>query len=73
MGDFMINRRQTKQIVVGNVPVGGDAPITVQSMTNTKTKDVQSTVAQILQLENVGCDIIRFAVNDRDDAEAIQK
>ncbi|MDY2987639.1 MAG: flavodoxin-dependent (E)-4-hydroxy-3-methylbut-2-enyl-diphosphate synthase [Peptoniphilus sp.] len=69
----MINRRQTKQIVVGNVPVGGDAPITVQSMTNTKTKDVQSTVAQILQLENVGCDIIRFAVNDRDDAEAIQK
>ncbi|EGY78569.1 4-hydroxy-3-methylbut-2-en-1-yl diphosphate synthase [Peptoniphilus indolicus ATCC 29427] len=73
MGDFMINRRQTKQIMIGNIPVGGDAPITVQSMTNTKTKDVQSTVAQILQLENAGCDIIRFAVNDRDDAEAIQK
>ncbi|WP_040552661.1 flavodoxin-dependent (E)-4-hydroxy-3-methylbut-2-enyl-diphosphate synthase [Peptoniphilus indolicus] len=69
----MINRRQTKQIMIGNIPVGGDAPITVQSMTNTKTKDVQSTVAQILQLENAGCDIIRFAVNDRDDAEAIQK
>lgn len=59
--------------MIGNIPVGGDAPITVQSMTNTKTKDVQSTVAQILQLENAGCDIIRFAVNDRDDAEAIQK
>ncbi|SMB83815.1 4-hydroxy-3-methylbut-2-en-1-yl diphosphate synthase [Peptoniphilus asaccharolyticus DSM 20463] len=73
MGDEMINRKQTKQIMVGNIPVGGDAPITVQSMTNTKTKDVESTVKQILALEDAGCDIIRFAVNDREDAEAILK
>ncbi len=49
-----IKRRVSKKIYVGNVPVGGDAPITVQSMTNTRTTDVEATVAQIKSLERVG-------------------
>lgn len=67
----MINRKKTRQIKVGNIYIGGDAPITVQSMTNTITKDVDKTVEQILRLEDAGCDIIRFAVNDLDDAKSI--
>lgn len=70
---YMIERKQTKKIMIGNVAVGGGAPITIQSMTNTKTKDVKSTTEQILKLEEAGCDIIRFAVNDEDDADAILK
>lgn len=64
-------RSHTKQIHVGPVAVGGDAPITVQSMTNTDTKDVKSTVAQILALEEAGCDLSRSAVNSLEDAKAI--
>ncbi len=64
-------RRKSRQVNVGNVPVGGDAPISVQSMTKTRTSDVQATVAQIHQAEEAGCDIIRVAVNDREAAEAI--
>ncbi len=65
-----IQRRKSRQIMVGNVPVGGDAPIAVQSMTNTETTDVAATVAQIRQLENVGADIVRVSVPSMDAAEA---
>lgn len=68
----MYQRKMTRQIKVGDVLIGGNAPISVQSMTNTITKDIESTVNQILELENAGCDIIRFAVNDLDDAAAIK-
>jgi len=61
-------RRKTKQVRVGNVPVGGDAPISVQSMTTTYTRDVESTVAQIHRLEEVGCEIARVAVPEMEDA-----
>jgi 4-hydroxy-3-methylbut-2-en-1-yl diphosphate synthase IspG/GcpE len=56
----------------GNVQIGGDAPITVQSMTNTFTKDVDATVGQILALEEAGCEIVRVAVADMEDADAIK-
>lgn len=69
----MINRKETKKIYVGDVPIGGDAFISIQSMTNTNTKDVKSTVSQIKILEDAGCDIIRMAVNDLEDAAALKK
>jgi len=65
-----IIRRKSRQIMVGNVPVGGDAPIAVQSMTNTETCDVNATVAQIIALQNVGADIVRVSVPSMDAAEA---
>ncbi len=65
-----IMRRKTRQIMVGDVPVGGDAPITVQSMTNTETTDVAATVAQIRALEKAGADIVRVSVPSLDAAEA---
>jgi (E)-4-hydroxy-3-methylbut-2-enyl-diphosphate synthase len=68
--DSPIKRRLTRQIMVGNVPVGGDAPIAVQSMTNTETTDVAATVAQIRRLEEVGADIVRVSVPSMDAAEA---
>ena len=68
-----IIRRKTRQVMVGNVPVGGDAPIAVQSMTNTQTADVAATVAQIKRLEDVGADIIRVSVPDMEAAEAFGK
>ena len=61
----------TKQILVGGVPVGGGAPVSIQSMCNTKTHDVPATVDQILRLEEAGCEIIRVAVPDMAAAEAI--
>ena len=61
----------TKQILVGGVPVGGGAPVTIQSMTNTRTDDVQATVDQILRLEEAGCQIIRVAVPDMAAAKAV--
>lgn len=64
-------RRKTRQIHVGDVAIGGDAPIAVQSMTTTYTRDVASTVAQIHRLEDVGCEIVRVAVPDEEDALAI--
>ncbi len=69
----MINRRKTKQIEVGGVKIGGDAPITVQSMCNTDTRDVEATVKQIKSLEEKGCEIIRVAVLNKDAAEAIKE
>ena len=67
----MIKRRITKPVYVGGVKVGGDAPVTVQSMTKTDTRDVAATVRQIKGLEEVGCDIIRSAVPDMEAAKAI--
>ncbi|WP_041723112.1 flavodoxin-dependent (E)-4-hydroxy-3-methylbut-2-enyl-diphosphate synthase [Caldicellulosiruptor hydrothermalis] len=63
----------TKKIKIGNLYIGGGEPIRIQSMTNTKTKDVEATVEQILRLESLGCDIIRVAVPDLDSAKAISK
>ena len=68
-----MNRNKTKFIRVGNVMIGGDNPISVQSMTNTDTKDIQATVKQIRDLEAVGCDIIRSAITDMEDAKAISE
>lgn len=65
-----IRRRPSRQIMVGNVPVGGDAPISVQSMTNTETTDVAATVAQIQRLEEAGADLVRVSVPSMDAAEA---
>jgi len=70
---YTIKRRKSRQIMVGHVPVGGDAPIAVQSMTNTETTDVDSTVAQIKALEAVGADIVRVSVPTMDAAEAFGK
>jgi len=64
-------RRVTKQIHVGSVPVGGDAPITVQSMTITKTADVEGTLQQIYALASTGCDIVRCTCNEAEAAEGL--
>ena len=66
-----IKRKKTRQIMVGKVKVGGMAPVSVQSMTNTFTQDVPATVLQIKRLEEAGCEIIRVAVPDKEAAEAI--
>lgn len=68
---FPITRNKTRKITIGSVKVGGDAPISVQSMTNTKTHDVAATVHQIHRLEEAGCEIIRVAVPDEKAAKAI--
>ncbi len=67
----MTFRNDTRTVQVGNALLGGNHPILIQSMTNTKTKDVQSTVHQILELEKLGCEIIRVAVLDKEDAHSI--
>jgi len=67
----MIQRRKTRQIQLGKVKVGGDAPVTVQSMTKTDTRDVEATVDQIWALEVAGCDIVRVAVPVREAAEQL--
>jgi (E)-4-hydroxy-3-methylbut-2-enyl-diphosphate synthase len=66
-------RRKTRQIMVGNVPVGGDAPITVQSMTTTKTADVDGTLAQIYALKAAGADIVRCTCNEKEAAEGLAR
>jgi (E)-4-hydroxy-3-methylbut-2-enyl-diphosphate synthase len=68
-----IVRRKSRQIMVGNVPVGGDAPITVQTMTNTPTSDAVSTIDQIRRCEDAGCDIIRVSCPDQDSTAALGK
>lgn len=68
----MINRYKTKKIYVGNVAVGGDEAISVQSMTYSKTRDVDTTVDQIRRLGFAGCDIVRVAVPDYEDARALK-
>ncbi len=65
-------RKKTKVIKVGNVLIGGDNPVSVQSMTNTLTKDIVSTINQIKRLEDAGCDVVRSAITDVEDAKAIK-
>ena len=67
-----IKRRKSRQIMVGTVPVGGDAPISVQSMTNTETRDVDATLAQINAIAEAGADIVRVSVPSMDAAEAFK-
>jgi len=69
----MIDRRKSRKIWVGNVPVGGDAPITVQSMTNTLTHDVQATIKQIRDLEIAGADIVRVSCPDEESSAALKQ
>lgn len=68
----MVERNETRKIFVGNVQIGGQNKVVIQSMTNTKTKDINATVNQILQLEKAGCEIIRVACLDLEDAKAIK-
>ncbi|MFI6294011.1 flavodoxin-dependent (E)-4-hydroxy-3-methylbut-2-enyl-diphosphate synthase [Nonomuraea sp. NPDC050790] len=67
----LAERRHSRQIMVGNVPVGGDAPVSVQSMTTTVTADINATLQQIAELTASGCQIVRVAVPSQDDAEAL--
>ncbi len=69
----MTLRNKTKVVHVGPLLLGGDNPILIQSMTNTKTKDIEGTINQILELEHLGCDIIRVAILDKEDAYSISK
>jgi (E)-4-hydroxy-3-methylbut-2-enyl-diphosphate synthase len=66
-----IKRKRTKKINLDDVQIGGDAPVVVQSMTNTDTRDVQATVAQIKSLERAGCEVIRVALPDKEAVEAL--
>jgi len=68
----IINRKKTKEIKVGNVSVGGDSQITVQSMTNTLTTDIKETIKQIHSLEEVGADIVRVSCPDEDSTKALK-
>ena len=68
----MINRRKSKQIIIGDVKIGGDAPISVQSMCNTDTRDLESTLAQINELSEAGCEIARLAILNKDAANAVK-
>jgi (E)-4-hydroxy-3-methylbut-2-enyl-diphosphate synthase len=67
----LAGRRRSRQVMVGSVPVGGDAPVSVQSMTTTLTADVDSTLQQIAELTAAGCQIVRVAVPSQDDADAL--
>ena len=69
----MTYRDETKQIRIGSVTIGGGNPVAIQSMTNTATQDVEATVAQILRLEEAGCEIVRCTVPDEEAASAIAK
>ncbi len=69
----MINRRKSKQINIRNIKIGGDAPIVVQSMCNTDTRDIKATLAQINELADAGCEIVRLAVLNQDAACAIKE
>src|SRR4029450_8654387 len=71
VADWTTERRKTRQISVGRVAVGGDAPITVQSMTITKTADVEGTLQQIYALAAAGCDIVRCTCNEAEAAEGL--
>src|SRR5450759_2730252 len=68
----LAERRLSRQIMVGSVPVGGGAPVSVQSMTTTPTTDINATLQQIAELTAAGCDIVRVAVPTQDDADALQ-
>lgn len=68
-----MERKLTRKIKVGDIFIGGDSPISVQSMTNTKTKDISATINQMMQLQDAGCDIIRSAVSSVEDAKTIKE
>ena len=70
--EHFMNRKKTKKICVGDQFIGGDAPVTVQSMTNTDTRDIAATIAQIKMLEEAGCDIVRVAIPDEEAAQAVK-
>lgn len=70
---MLMTRKKTRAVKVGNVIIGGGFPISIQSMTNTKTKDVEATVNQIHEFEKAGCQIVRVAVLDNEDAHAIKE
>ena len=69
----MQKRTETRKVMVGNVQIGGQDKLIIQSMCNTKTKNIEETVKQILALEQVGCEIIRVACLDIEDAKAIKE
>ena len=69
----MSKRTETRKIMVKNLQIGGQNKVVIQSMTNTKTKDVLSTTKQILELENAGCEMVRVACLDLEDAKAIKE
>ena len=69
----MIQRRISKQIQIGDIKIGGNALISVQSMTNTDTRDVQSTLKQIYNLYEQGCELVRLAILNPDAAEAVKE
>lgn len=69
----MINRRKSKQLTIGNVKIGGDAPISIQSMCNTDTRDINSTLNQIKEMADKGCELVRLAVLNQDAADAIRE
>ncbi len=68
-----ITRKRTKQITLGGVKIGGGAPVVVQSMTNTDTRDVKATVGQINRLAKAGCEVVRVAVLNKEAAAALDK
>ena len=67
----MTFREKTRVVRIGDVAIGGGNPVAIQSMTNTKTEDVQGTVAQIRALEDAGCEVIRCTVNNEAAAKAL--
>ena len=69
----MNKRKETRQLAIGSVRIGGDAPVVVQSMCNTDTRDAESTLQQIRQLEEAGCEVARLAIPDFDAARALGK
>ena len=70
---MQINIRKSKVIKIGNIYIGGNNPVAIQSMAKTKTADIERTVRQIKKLEAAGCEIVRLAVKDFQDAKAIRK
>ena len=72
-GVQIMYRNQTKEVRIGDVVIGGDHPIAIQSMTNTRTEDVEATVEQILRLEKAGCEIIRCTVPTMEAAKSNQR
>jgi len=70
---MLVSRKKTRKVRVGKIYIGGDAPVSVQSMTNTRTSDIAATIRQIKELEKAGCDIVRVAVPDMESAFAVEK
>ena len=68
-----MKREETRKIMVGDTAIGGQNKVVIQSMCNTKTKDITSTINQILDLEKAGCEIVRVACLDKEDAKAIKE